>query len=95
MFLQIIIQYYTTYQAVQFFCIKQEKVVINTHKHLPYYQSNNIWHESQTIGSIFKPWPKQQTIQWSLDRLNTKLVHYSDPHYILIKIPNGHSSELI
>ena len=34
MFLQIIIQYYTTYQAVQLFCIKQEKMVANTHKHL-------------------------------------------------------------
>ena len=29
MFLQIIIWYYTTYQAVQFFCLKQGKVVTN------------------------------------------------------------------
>ena len=36
MFLQIIIQYYTTYQAVQLYCLKQVKVVGNTHKHLPY-----------------------------------------------------------
>ena len=29
-------QYYTTYQAAQLFCVKQEKVVANTHKYLPY-----------------------------------------------------------
>ena len=41
MFLQKIIQYYTTYQAVQLFCLKQEKVVANTHKHLPYIDGSH------------------------------------------------------
>ena len=26
---------YTTYQAVQIFCLKLKKVVVDTHKHLP------------------------------------------------------------
>ena len=43
MILQIISQYYTTYQAAQIFRLREEKVDINTHKHLPCKKERELW----------------------------------------------------
>ena len=47
MFLQRINQYYTTYQAVQLFCLRLEKEVAYAHKHLLYH--NNLRREQTEI----------------------------------------------
>ena len=44
--------YYTAYQAVQLFCIKQEKVVPNTHKHLPYSHSQLFGNKSILLNKM-------------------------------------------
>ena len=97
MFLQIIIQYFTTYQAVQFFCIKQEKVVTNTHKHLPYRykipqlsttRQPTIYHGSHFRSLVFK---MSAFSFWLSDPARQELSLFCSILSLLLQVPRLHN----